>query len=616
MSLPLEPPAPRWPRAARSALLGLAALCTTGLGACSAYAWNARAGLDSLAAVASERLELYAATLESELARYAYLPSLIGTDQAVRTMLRNPQDFSARESARLTLARIGVRAGASEILLTDAQGHLLISSDIATRTSAEELQRDNDHFARSVVDGSTDYLFVHPVTLDGQIRGRIVLRLNLAPLEATWIDLGARSQSERLIVLNEQNVAVMSSVPAWKYRWLLPNAPADEAAVAERAPALLPPRDADGILKLPSESELAPAVGLVRTPLADSQAPLPPLLLKQERALLQLGGRIVSLSDPSEVWRQARTAAWGGAAAGALFSSLLLYALHRRRNMRQLLQARNALQQAHDQLERQVDLRTAQLLQTNEELTQQVAQRHLAEDELLQASKLAVLGQMSTGISHEINQPLTALRVLSRNTIRLMEAGRQADAVANLKSIDEMAERMGRIITQLKSFARKDRLRTQATSLSTGLHNVLLLLEHRLRGAQIEVSHDVPEPLQVLADPTRLEQVLINLAGNAIDAMADQPVRQLRFAAQAREDRRVQITVEDTGEGMTDEQIERLFEPFYTTKPAGQGLGLGLVISSKIIREFGGTLRAERTADGMRFSFDLPLPHNEEQEHV
>jgi two-component system C4-dicarboxylate transport sensor histidine kinase DctB len=183
-------------------------------------------------------------------------------------------------------------------------------------------------------------------------------------------------------------------------------------------------------------------------------------------------------------------------------ASLLLYLFFRRRAERQLLQARNALQQAHDQLERQVDLRTTQLRTANEELKRQIAQRVLAEDELQQASKLAVLGQMSTGISHEINQPLTALRVLSRNSLRLLEAGRQADVASNLRTIDEMSERMGRIVTQLKSFARKDSLRQQPVSLALAVRNVLLMLDHRLRHLDVQVVQDVPEDLPPRAMPT------------------------------------------------------------------------------------------------------------------
>ncbi|OYT84961.1 MAG: hypothetical protein CFE46_19215 [Burkholderiales bacterium PBB6] len=608
MSLPPAFPTPRPPVAQpsrwwRSGLLAALMVSLVALGGIVGFRWNERAGLINLAAVANERLELYAATLEAELARFAYLPSLIAADNDVRALLDNPDNPALAERAGRTLARIGVRAGAAQVLVLDPEGSVLARSDLGSLMAGADAQRSTsswvqlmasgDHFSRNPLDGSTDYQFVLPVQRQGKTRANVVVTVNLSPLEATWIDLGLRTQSERLLVVDERESVVMSSVPSWKYRHLQNLEPA-----VPRSTSTPPPT----VLALQTETVLAPGATLVRAPLLGAGTTSRYLL--QERTLTAVGGRMLTLSDPSEVWRQSRMAALGGAAAGALAGLLLLYVLYRRRVLRQLLQARNALQQAHDQLERQVDLRTAQLRSTNDELKRQIAQRMLAEDELLQASKLAVLGQMSTGISHEINQPLTALRALSRNGIRLLDTGRIQDAIRNLQSIDEMTERMGRIVTQLKNFARKDSPHNRPVSLAEAARNVLLMLEHRLRENQVGVMVDIADTLQALGDPTRLEQVLLNLAGNAVDAMAHSERRVLRLSAQMTQ-HRVLVRVDDSGPGITDEQLQRLFEPFFTTKPAGQGLGLGLVISTKIVREFGGTLRAHRLEEGMRFEFDL-----------
>jgi two-component system C4-dicarboxylate transport sensor histidine kinase DctB len=287
----------------------------------------------------------------------------------------------------------------------------------------------------------------------------------------------------------------------------------------------------------------------------------------------------------------------------------LLYVLQRRRAMHQLFRTRNELQRAHDQLERLVDKRTGELRTTNDELKRQIAHRLQVEDELMQAGKLAVLGQMSAGISHEINQPLTALRALSRNTLRLLADGRTAAASDNLHAIDAMVERMGRIVSQLKSFARKGGGLADAVQLSVAIDEALLLLEHRVRIKRVTVNVSVPEQIRVRADITRLGQVLVNLIGNALDAMTHAPLRELRIGAEDC-DGRVTVTIIDTGHGMDAAAIERLPEPFFTTKPPGQGLGLGLVISSKIVREFGGSLRASRAEVGMRFEFDLESIEN------
>ncbi|MFZ2987233.1 sensor histidine kinase, partial [Ideonella sp.] len=542
---PHSHPCSRGQRLLSGALLALLVLGPAAAGMVAGYRLSERAGLAQLAALGNERLELYAATLEAELARFAYLPGLVASDPDVRALLADEATPAERERVDQSLARIGVRSGANLILVSSPDNPALASSNRyqsapdaplmpPVANSVAQVLHDGtaDFFAANESDGSTDYYFAQPVLRQGKNLGQVIVRVNLAPLEATWIDLGLRSQSERLMVVDDNGVVVMSSVPAWKYRTLespitapltTPRSatnvasitaptPAPAASTGRYAAASLTP------LALVTLSAVEPNVNLVRVPGAEDGS-LATRFMAQERPIVPLGARLVALSDPSGVLRQARNAAWGGGAGGAVLGLLALYLLHRRRALRQLFQARNALQQAHDQLERQVDERTHQLRSANSELKDQITQRLQAEDELMQAGKLAVLGQMSAGISHEINQPLTALRALSRNAIRLLEGGRNADVANNLHLIDEMTERMGRIVNQLKSFARKDGLSEQPVALAGVVQNVLLMLAHRLKpeagSPLVTVQLEVPEGLQARADANRLEQVLLNLAGNA-----------------------------------------------------------------------------------------------------
>ena len=592
-------------------LIGLFTLAAIVVGMVLGYRVSERAGLAELGALANERLELYASTLETELARYAYLPSLIAIDEDVQDLLDDPHNAQIQQRVRLKLARVNVRAGSILIFVTGRDGEALAASNgyqrhggtvpggrVPLPSAARGLTEDaTDFFASNETDGTTDYYFVQAARRGGAYRGHIVVKVSLAPLEATWVDLGQRSQSEKLLVVDQNDVVIMSSVPPWKYR-MLGSVNVEALKTSGRyAGATLAP------LGLSVETPAEGGATVMR--IADVQTAGHSLHLAQERPVIPLAVRLVTLSDPSDVWRRARSAAWGGGAGGALLGLLALYLLHRRRALNQLFKARNALQQAHDQLERQVDERTRELRGANEELKRQIAQRLQAEDELMQAGKLAVLGQMSAGISHEINQPLTALRALSRNTMLLLESGRTKTVAENLKAIDDMAERMGRITLQLKSFARKGASIATPVDLDAVVRSVLLLLEHRLRAESIEVLVDLGSGLQVRGDTNRLEQVLLNLATNAVDAMADSSTKRLSIAS-ALVDARVVVSVADTGAGMDEENFGHLFEPFFTTKPAGQGLGLGLVISSKIIREFGGTLRARRgEEEGMVFEFDL-----------
>ncbi len=580
------------------------------LGFVLAHRLSERSGRDQLSALSTERLELYASNLAAELGRHASLPSLLAIDPTLLALMQAPEDSERRRVASQTLARVNVRAGTNQIFIADSQGRVLSASETLTPPArlAESLAQDRSHFfAADPNTGSTDFYLLHPLRQARQAVGVIVVRFNLAPLEATWIDLGLRSQNERILVADDQDVVIMSSVPAWKYTVLGHADPSRRQALQASARY---PQAVGADLDLPASLEVHQGQQ-VALPLPGARP-----MLAQQRQLVPLGLRLVALSDLTEVKQRAQLAAWGGAAFGASIGLLVLYLSSRRRALRQITKAQTELRLAHGQLEQLVDSRTAELRQTNDALKTQIAQRLQTEGELLQASKLAVLGQMSAGLSHEVNQPLTALRALARNSIRLLESGRQDAVATNLKLMDDMVERMGQITRQLKSFARKaDEQVTGAVSLLDCVRNALLLLEHRSRAIDLQTDVDVPTGLRVRAEANRLEQVLVNLFGNAIDAMQQQTERHLRVRATAQDGgRRVLVQVQDSGAGVGEEQLLHLFEPFFTTKPAGEGLGLGLVISAKIVHEFGGTLRAVRLEHGMSFEFDLGVEAWESQD--
>jgi two-component system C4-dicarboxylate transport sensor histidine kinase DctB len=561
---------------------------------------------EQLTALSTERLELYASNLAAELGRHASLPSLLAIAPTLQALMRAPGDDERRRAASQMLARVNVRAGTHQIFVATPEGQVLSASEALAPPArlAEALAQGRSHFfAADPHTGSTDFYLLHPLRQAGVAVGVIVVRFNLAPLEATWIDLGLRSQNERILVADDQDVVIMSSVQAWKYAVLGHADPSRRLALqaSARYPQAIGPN-----LDLPASLEVHQGLQ-VRLPLPGSRP-----MLAQQRQIVPLGLRLVALSDLTEVRQRAQLAAWGGGAFGASIGLLTLHLSSRRRALRQLTQAQADLRQTHAQLEQLVDSRTAELRQTNDALKTQIAQRLQTEGELLQTSKLAVLGQMSAGLSHEVNQPLTALRALARNSMRLLEGGRLDAVATNLKLMDDMVERMGQITRQLKSFARKaDEQVTGSVVLLDSVRNALLLLEHRSRALGITTEVELPPGLRVRAEANRLEQVLVNLFGNAIDAMQNEPERRLRVRATAQDGgRRVLVQVQDSGAGVGDEQLPHLFEPFFTTKPAGEGLGLGLVISAKIVHEFGGTLRAERLAGGqhgMSFEFDLAV---------
>ncbi|HEY4542715.1 MAG TPA: ATP-binding protein, partial [Noviherbaspirillum sp.] len=231
-----------------------------------------------------------------------------------------------------------------------------------------------------------------------------------------------------------------------------------------------------------------------------------------------------------------------------------------------------------------------------------------AQNELVQAGKLAMLGQMAAGVTHELNQPLAAIRAFADNAVTFLQRGRHEQASDNLSQISAAAARMGSIIGQLKGFARKSHDVVAIVDLAQTIHASAALLESEFRRYDVVLSLDVPEALPVLGDVVRTEQVLINLLRNALDAVENAAERRVDLTAR-REENDAVVAIRDSGEGISEEVRQHLFEPFFTTKPSGKGLGLGLAISSSIVQAMNGTLSARNHADGgAEFILRLPLP--------
>ena len=283
------------------------------------------------------------------------------------------------------------------------------------------------------------------------------------------------------------------------------------------------------------------------------------------------------------------------AVAFGLLAFLLIAWNERRKVIATRLAAREALQEANNQLERKIAERTTHLRASNERLKGQIRERRLAEDtlrhaqdELVQAGKLAAIGQMSTSIAHELNQPLAALRTLSGNTVRFLERGDLKVAAQNLSTINNLVDRMGRITANLRSFARRGDDQGQA-SLVKAVDAALQLLTGRLEESAVELHRDVQD-VALKIDQTRLEQILVNLIGNALDAMQGQPSPpRLWLEGEFSEDK-YRLHVRDNGPGIAPEARKHLFEPFFTTKPTGEAAGVGLYLSREIIQNHGGDI--------------------------
>ncbi len=278
--------------------------------------------------------------------------------------------------------------------------------------------------------------------------------------------------------------------------------------------------------------------------------------------------------------------------------------------------AEEALRRAHGELEERVRLRTSDLTEANRRLQEEIAERRRAEeilrqaqDELVQAGKLAAIGQMSAGITHELNQPLAAIRAYTDNARVLLERQRPEDAVSNLGHILELTDRMAQITAHLKSFARKSSGRAVPVALGEVIDRALQLLSSHTKLERFQIQREKPAAgeVWVLGDALRLEQVALNILKNAMDALAASEQRIIRIRIERKGGRGV-LRVRDSGSGIAPEQLPNVFDPFFTTKDVNEGLGLGLSISMGIVREFGGTIRARNPlGGGCEFTIELPL---------
>lgn len=614
------------PQARKLRALSLLLLCLLLVGLCgfSAYRIGQRLGIAELQATGLHRLEIYAGSLEREISKYAFLPGTLSLEQEVLDVLAGKADGRTRERVNAYLEKLNERAGTLSIYIMDTQGRVLATSnwrrpdsflgeDLSFRPYFKDalLSGSGRFFGIGTTRSEPGYYLATALAGDKGTLGVAVTKVSLEQLEKSWATVEAP-----VFVADENGVVILSAVPGWKFTALRPLDDATRATFERTQQYNRRPLPPLGLQQLATYEGGTRLVRIAATrPETVSVYPVSGRFLEQSRALPGTPWTLTVLSQLEQVDELAQSRAALAAIAAACLCMLGIIVNERRRHLRDRLAAREELQRAHDQLERKVEERTADLSTANQQLQDEIGERiraertlRAAQDELVQAGKLAVIGQLSAGIAHELNQPLAALRTLSANAGKFLERGDVDTTRTNLGRIAEMVDRMGRISGQLRTFARKSSGQSAEVPLCRALDNALALLESRLRraGAVVERSCPSEDPV-ALCDANRLEQVLVNLIGNALDAMAGQPQPRLEVGWECSETQ-VRLHVRDHGPGLSDEAAAHLFEPFFTTKAAGDGLGLGLAISAGIVRDFGGHLHGANHPDGGAvFTLELPL---------
>ncbi|MGV2292800.1 ATP-binding protein [Trinickia sp. YCB016] len=605
-------------------LIVVFALLATLAAAC-ALTWSItwQRGADELRRNAAVRADRTTNALKSTLERYESLPYLLAEHPLVQDVLADPTPDSVAHANRY-LEDVNRHARATQTYIIRADGLCVAASNWNRPDSFVGVQYlFRPYFVDAVKGGvgrffgigtishDPGYFISQPVYRGGKIVGVAVVKLNLEWFPGT-------DAFEPLVVTDDHGVIFLSSVPAWKYHTVRP----------------LPGSVATSIFETRqyAQQSIAPLPMTIERTLDDDArivriggGRLAPRYLATRRSVGVPDWHLITMASVDAVDTDARNAT---VVTGFGFVSLCLLGFYwrmRRARVREMVKSRALLQKAYAELNQRVAERTADLSEANEQLQKEVGERTRAEqelraahDELVQASKLAALGQMAAGITHELNQPLAALRGFSDNTRVLLERGDQAAARENLEAIAALTERMGKITNQLKLFVGRARPRNERALVARALRNSLNLLQKRLQGVVLEVSLTTADRAESAGDPTahrvfdvndehpelvarcddlRLEQVLINLIGNALDAVAG--LAEPRIAIEIDEAvTSLSITVRDNGPGIAADALPRLFEPFFTTKEMGQGLGLGLAISSSIARDCGGSLTAKNADDG------------------
>ncbi|MBY6197683.1 ATP-binding protein [Vibrio hangzhouensis] len=552
-------------------------------------------------------LNRFVETIDSKLDKYRHIPQLLSQDKELIDALLSPNNSAQIDVTNRYLQQANRIILASDTYLIDRYGntiassnwdlpHSFIGKNFAFRPYFQEAIKggQSTYFALGSTSGQRGYYYAFPVVYAAEHIGVVVVKMDLSAIERNW-----QSETSIYVATDSHHVVFMSSQPDWLFHSLAPLSKDTLNDIRESRQYLNTDITSMGFRgNLTAESTLlSDPKGNVFTRdylVTQRESGMPDLIL---RVLTPLSTLYIELFGFVSIL------------ALVFITLYLIVALveNRRYRHRQIEQLQA---EAKQKLEFLVMERTAELhIEIDERVKTEKALRQ-AQDELIQAAKLAVLGQMSASISHELNNPLAAIRSFAENGQRFIEKDKIDRAKDNLTRIVSLTERMAKISQQLKSFARRsDGNELSHIKLAPVIFSTIELIQPQLKSHQVKLdctigNHDA----QVYINPIQVEQVLINLLTNAIQAMDDTDLKQLNLSVEIGQTK-ASIHIDDSGPGLPADSVADLFEPFYTTKE--NGLGLGLSISQQIIRNLNGTIRvASSPLGGARFTVELPLSPN------
>ncbi|WP_028758979.1 ATP-binding protein [Rhizobium sp. BK212] len=554
---------------------------------------------------------LNAALLRTVLEKYRALPFVLSQDAALAAALAG-KDAGAFERLSQKLENLAAGTKAAVIYVIDKDGMAVSASNWREPTSfvgndyrfreyfQGAVERGQaEHFALGTVSKKPGLYISQRISGSNGLLGVVVVKVEFDDVEADWNASGTPSY-----VVDERGIVLITSLPSWRFMTIGRIAEDRLTAIRESlqfGAAPLQPLPLDLIRNLGDGLDVVEIVmpgDAGKTRFLDVGMPVPATGWQLQH-LVTLGPSV------DAGIREARMLAL------LILLPLLAAAafLLRRRHAITLRISRE--QQAREELERRVVERTLDLSQARDRLQAEIIGHKSTEQklqavqqDLVQANRLAILGQVAAGVAHEINQPVATIRAYADNARTFLDRGQAAPAGENLESIAALTERIGAITEELKTFARKGRGSAEPTGLKDVIEGAVMLLRSRFAGRMDLLDIDLPPPeLQVMGNRIRLEQVLINLLQNALEAVAPKAGEgrvEVRTSADAE---MVTVTVADNGPGIPPEIRKGLFTPFNTSKESG--LGLGLVISKDIVGDYGGRMEVESDSEGTQFIVHL-----------
>lgn len=561
----------------------------------------ARGYMNEAEVQAGTTLRLAVSALDGHLKRYEALPALIADQNNIEALIFDPENEGLRARTNAYLKEINALLTSSDIYVMTLDGETIAASNYDSPVSfvgenfiyrpyfqEAARGRQSRFYALGTTSLKRGYYFGSPIEIDGIIRGVIVFKVDIDSIEASW-----GGGDDRIFVSDPEGIIFMTGSPEWLYASILPLTP-DRIARTEASR-----RYADAKLReLPVRR--GSFAGRDVMIIADGRTEKEYLVVSQ--LMPEAGWTVNVLMDTNSLRTQAQTATVAAFLTLCLAGLALAILMQRRARLNERMQLQA---EARNELERRVAERTADLARVNSRIEEEIAERRLTEQrlrqtqaDLIQAGKLAGLGQMSAALSHELNQPLAAAKTYAETTGVLIDLGRTEEARDNVSRISALIDRMASISRHLRNFARKPNEKLGAVTLDEAMRDTLEIVAARLKAADATLEIEIDPALPaVKAGAVRLQQVLVNIITNAADAVEGLDDRRITVSA-GQEDDRVVVSVRDRGPGVAAAIRERIFDPFFTTKGVGKGLGLGLSISYNIVKDFGGSLSVTDHPDG------------------